>query len=253
MAAANTRAPSAKAATVDKFQGENVLNRQIETAFNHTDKVTKESTSGTLSIELNAYRYANYEAVYQLECDIKLRVGRAKKAKTIGDLDGFVVNPEKTTDKGRKLWVTELLQDSKEFAHAETTEVRDAVQRFFTKGGKPCAAFKEHADKLNAERIVFVDSFKLFTGDDSWQGKGIGPQIMKLFHDMMRDKVFSHKDTVLCLLRPGRIPDDKIGNEYGDVEVEKKLQASYEKSGYETWVQGNAAEENNFTYMAQVL
>jgi hypothetical protein len=238
---------------VDKLQGQQVSTNTISTEFKHIDKTTKKSTTGVLSITLSLYEYANYESVNELECDIKLRIGEEEETKVIGDLDGFVIDRDCATRKGRKLWIAELLQDDEEFEHEQTSELCSAVKTFFTKTGKIRASFNDHADDLKATTIVWVDMFKLYSGDDTWQGKGIGPQIMELFHELIRDQVFKDEETVLCLLRPGRIPDEEIDNIYSDIEVEQKLQASYEKSGYETWVQSNVAEGNNCTYMAQVL
>ena len=83
---------------------------------------------------------------------------------------------------------------------------------------------------------------------DNFRSTGIAQMALSSFHRFVEDEVKAKT----IVLSPARGKGSKWGG-LDDVQVEEGLIASYRKSGYATWIQGDPEVEGSITVMGVEL
>lgn len=208
--------------------------------FEHGD------TKGSLRCVMKIMSYANFESARRLEMKIQLRPEGQNVYQFVGDMIAWFIRKSHNDANGNPAWIKELLNPQE--TDFDSEELRSMMKTLYTSTGQVQGGLNDHSEELSTMRLIFVDSFELAA---QWQGKRIGPRIMSMFFEIMKG-IFPEGDSnLVSVLCPARGSETDLGNEYTDVEVERKLQAQYERSGYRTWLQSEDDAADSVTVMGR--
>lgn len=173
------------------------------------------------------------------EARFSLKGEDAKKGANIGHLYGYVIH--KNEDG---LWIDELITGE------GGMEVQEIMRLLYNKAGAVRQAFTNHTKELSQDRILFIDTLVL---DTEYHGTGLAQLAMASFHRLLPriNNGFAYSGT--AVLSPAASEDFKKESEKSDVEIERALVRSYERSGYMVWVRGEEEVEGSVTVMGRVV
>jgi hypothetical protein len=229
--------------------------------FNYTAKKTKTKTTGDMEVETTISPFLDYESVRRVEVSIYLQLDHEDDAVEIGEIVAFVVDKSKKTAKGKPAWIQELLREGLKSDEDDSGELHSAMTKIFTKAGLPRAALRDHENELQSGQILYIDSFTLHSrikvkkGEpkrEAGQGRGIGYKPLGRFLVRMKALCARENEEIVSILSPASSGVDNPKG-YSLLEIEQRLKASYEKSGFETLIQGDEEEEESATYMGRLL
>lgn len=180
-----------------------------------------------------------YEARFSLKQEHKPR------GKHVGHLYAYHVDKTKQGDTGDVLWTSEILMVKK-----DKTELQTIFQELFTANGNVKKHVRGYAKQLQHHTILFVDGFVI---EPKYRGKRLAQLALNAFHRLLSaiSKGYAYHGTIV--LSPAANEDQRSDDSKSDAEVERGLIRSYEKSGYEVWLQGDEEKEGSITAMGRVV
>ncbi|KAK5737437.1 hypothetical protein LTR17_006664 [Elasticomyces elasticus] len=132
-----------------------------------------------------------------MQAKVEFQYDDSAHAEEIGMLDFHIVRKSARGARGRKLWAPKLLETKVE-GRIKCTSA--ALKVFFDKSGRRRPSFPGRDDELGADTVVYLETIEL---EKEWQGKRLGPAVMRVFHAMLRQ----HLDAgpVMMLLQPAML------------------------------------------------
>lgn len=211
-----------------------------------TTQIDRNDVKGTLRCEMHIKRWKAFESVRRLEMDVFLTLDGETEEQNIGELIACFIDKDQKDSANKPVWLRELLIEPDKDVACE--EVNMMMELLYTSSGRVRRPFRNYQDELETSRLVFVDGFEL---KPDWQGRRLGSEIMPMFFSIM-DSAYPEDDDakLVYVLFPARSNSTNFSNGYTDLQVEQRLQAQYERSGFQTWLQG---EGTGATVMGRTL
>lgn len=206
---------------------------------------TSDGSTGTLTtvveVEESAYRCGVW-----YEAKFSLKMKDDQETQDIGHLYSYLIDTKVKDEKGKSLFLSEVLTTSGD----KRWEVERVMQTIFTKAGKVRAGFKANRAELDSDRLMFIDTLKL---DEKYRGKGLAQLALSSYHDLLPTLTDPYAFSGTIVLSPAASEDYKKKNSKSDVEIERALIRSYEKSAYEVWLKGKEDVEGSITVMGRTI
>ncbi|KAK4898963.1 hypothetical protein LTR27_003694 [Elasticomyces elasticus] len=211
--------------TLDPDNGKEVLTGSIKCRINGREGAVVVFFDGP-------YNQKGFEDHHEgMQAKVEFQYDDSAHAEEIGMLDFHIVKKSARGARGRRLWAAKLLERKVE-GRLKCTSA--ALKVFFDKSGRRRPGFPEREDELSADTVVYLETIEL---EKEWQGKQLGPAVMRIYHAMLRQ----HLDAgaVMLMLQPamldnrGHAEEERVPRQAALLRMYGKLEYGliYEESG----------------------
>ncbi|KAK4969984.1 hypothetical protein LTR42_008151 [Elasticomyces elasticus] len=145
------------------------------------------------------YNQKGFEEHHEgMQAKIEFQYDDSAHAEEIGMLDFHFVKKSARGARGKRLWVPKLLERKVE-GRLKCTSA--ALKMLFDKSGRQRPGLEGREDELNADTVVYFETIEL---EKDWQGKQLGPAVMRIYHAMLR-QYLDDAGAVMLMLQPAML------------------------------------------------
>ncbi|KAK5719902.1 hypothetical protein LTR15_007175 [Elasticomyces elasticus] len=172
------------------------------------------------------YNQKGHEDYHEgMQAKVEFQYDDSARTEEIGMVDFHIVKTSARGARGKRLWVPKLLERKVE-GRLKCTSA--ALKVFFGKSGRRRPAFAGREHELSADTVVYLETIEL---EKDWQGKQLGPAVMRIYHAMLRQHL-DDAGAVMLMLQPAML-DNRGHAEEERVPRQAALLRMYGKLRYE--------------------
>ncbi|KAK5693681.1 hypothetical protein LTR97_010250 [Elasticomyces elasticus] len=191
------------------------------------------------------YNQKGHEDYHEgMQARLEFQYDDSAHAEEIGMVDFHVVKKNARAARGKRLWVPKLLERKVE-GRLKCTSA--ALKVIFDKSGRRRPDFAGREDELSTDNVVYLETIEL---EKDWQGKQLGPAVMRIYHAMLRQ--YLGTDTVVLMLQPAML-DNRGHAEEERAPRQAALLRMYGKLRYELIYEEPGAAVARYRLMVRLL
>ena len=186
-----------------------------------------------------------------VEARFSLKEEGNSRGTNVGHLYSYAVNRTLTNGKGRKkqfAWVKDTLTATDD--DDDITELETVMQTLYDSSGNVKDEVNDYSDELSADHVLFIDTLQV---SDKYSGTGLAQLAMGACHRLLPRLGNGHAFQGTIVLSPAASEKHKKDNGKSDIEIERGLIRSYQRSGYKVWIQGEESVEGSVTVVGRTL